>query len=473
MREVGRSEDVVGHLAVLHSGQAAKERYEEWARARTGRARVVMGPRSAVFAPLSELGIVILDEEQETSYKQQDRPRYHAREVAAWRGEAGGFPVVLGSATPTLESFQAALEGRAVHHRLRSRFRQGRMPRVELVDMAGEFRDRKNTSIFSMRLRQRLDEVLEGGGQAILFMNRRGFHTYVFCRGCSHTVECEQCSVAMTFHMDTRLLLCHHCAARRDPPRECPECGSRAIRYAGTGTQRVAREFALNFPEVAFERMDSDTTRRRGAHERILTAYGQGRTRVLIGTQMLAKGFDFPHLHLVGVVNADGGLAQPDFRAAERTFQLLTQVAGRAGRGEEVGDVVVQTYQPDHYAMQAASRHDYEGFAERELPMRRELWYPPFSRLLLAGHEAPSEDAAEEPLLRLREHLEESLGDLRTRFLGPAPAPRMKLEGRYRFQLLVKLPADEEAGRRVRDAARAFDAQGAQLRLDMDPVVML
>ena len=461
-------------LAVMHSGQGPKERYEEWARARTGRARVVLGPRSAVFAPVQQLGLIVLDEEQEGSYKQQDKPRYHAREVATWRAARAGFPVVLGSATPTLESFHGAKEGALVYHRLTRRFRQAALPPVELVDMSEEFRERRNSSVFSMRLKERLQATLEGGGQALLFMNRRGFHTYVFCRRCSFVLECEHCSVALTFHLDSSVCLCHHCGHRAAPPQACPSCSSRAIRYAGTGTQRVAREFGLNFPDHRYQRMDSDTTRGRGSHARILGDFARGQTRVLIGTQMLAKGFDFPGIHLVGVVNADGGLKVPDFRGAERTFQLLTQVAGRVGRGDDPGEVVVQTYQPDHYALQAARRHDYEAFAARELPLRQELFYPPFSRLVLAVHEAATEEAALRPLEDLREHLERVLGGgPRVRLLGPAPAPLMRLEGRHRQQLLIKIEPGEAAGRALREALRGFPGAPPGLKIDVDPMSLM
>lgn len=461
-------------LAVLHSRQGARERYQEWARVRQGRARVVLGPRSAVFAPVRELGLILLDEEQEGSYKQQDKPRYHAREVALWRGKRGAFPVILGTATPTLESYHRACTGDFVHHRLEGRFRQGELPPVELVDMSCEFREKRNRSIFSMRLRESLDEVLEGGGQGLLFLNRRGYHTYVFCRTCGYVHECENCSVALTFHFDSRLCLCHHCAYSTEAPRICPACKGKAIRYAGSGTQRVAEEFGLHFPEVRAARMDSDTTRGKGAHARILGDFAAGRTQVLIGTQMLAKGFDFPHLHLVGVINADSGLTLPDFRGAEKTFQLLTQVAGRVGRGDQPGRVVVQTYSPDHYALQFAREHDYDGFAARELALREELWYPPFSRILLAVLEASEEERAREGLEKLRDHLEDQLAHrMRLRVLGPAPAPLRKLEGRYRQQLLVKLPCEDEAVDQAREVLRTWSGMPRGIRLDVDPLHLL
>ncbi len=461
-------------LAVLHSAMATRERWLEWARVRSGRARVVLGPRSAVFAPVVGLGLVVIDEEQEGSYKQQDKPRYHAREVALWRARREGFPVVLGSATPTLESYHRAREGEFRYHRLERRFRQDAMPPVRLVDMAEEFAGKRNRSIFSMELKERLGKALERGGQALLFMNRRGFHTYVFCRACGFVLECRSCSVALTYHFQGEHCLCHHCGFKVDPPAKCPGCQGGAIRYAGTGTQRIEAEFAVNFPGVRFDRMDSDTTRRKGSHERIFEAYARGETRVLIGTQMVAKGFDFPNLNLVGVVNADMGLSVPDFRGAERTFQTITQVAGRAGRGDDPGEVVVQTYQPGHYALEMARRHDYAGFAERELPIRRELFYPPYSRLVLALSEEAGEEAARAPLEALRTHLETSLGGrLGLRILGPAPAPLMRIEGRHRWQLLVKVEPGAEAmaelGRVLREAPEA--ASG--VKLDVDPMHLL
>lgn len=463
-----------GALAVLHSQLASRERYLEWARLRTGAARVVLGPRSAVFAPVTDLGLVVLDEEQEGSYKQQDKPRYHAREVAAWRGEREGFPVLLGSATPSLEAFYGATRAGEAYHRIERRFRQAALPPVELVDMAKEFAEKRNRSVFSMALKTRMEATLAAGGQALLFMNRRGFHTHVFCRPCGYVLECKDCAVPMTYHFEGAACLCHHCGHKIPPPTACPACRSPAIRYAGTGTQRIAREFALNFPGVEFDRMDSDTTRRKGELERILARFQEGRTRVLIGTQIVAKGFDFPKLNLVGVVHADGSLNLPDFRGAERTFHLITQVAGRVGRGDDPGHVIVQTYQPEHYALAAARTHDYQGFAAQELRFRETLFYPPFSRLVLFLSEGPDPEAAAEPLRALRQHFMKALGErFRLQALGPAPAPLTKLEGVYRQQLLVKHELSAAAGAAVREALARFEGDMERVRVDADPLHLL
>jgi primosomal protein N' (replication factor Y) len=458
-------------VALLHSALSPSQRYREWLAVARGAKRIVVGARSAVFAPLARPAVFVIDEESEGSYKQEGKPCYHARDVARWRAARSGACVVLGSATPSLESYHEAVTGRIGYHRLTARINGQPLPEVRLVDMGREFAEKKNRSIFSMDLKGELDRVLGDGGQALLFLNRRGHSTYVFCRACGKAVECRDCTIALTYHMATGRMLCHLCGYGAEPPRTCPACGDTSVRYCGGGTQRVEEEFRANFPGVEAARMDSDTTARRGAHERILGAYRDGRTRVLIGTQMVAKGFDFPNLDLVGVVNADSVLHMSDFRSAERTFQLVTQVAGRVGRGSKPGTVLVQTYSPTHYALGSARLHDFEQFASLELPHREALHYPPFSRLIQVTAEAADEAGPRALLARIRDRLAE--GPARgagVRILGPAPARVPRVAGRHRFCLLIKLPVDGPVAPAVKDALRETAApSGVSLRFDVDP----
>ncbi|MBI3893995.1 MAG: primosomal protein N' [Candidatus Wallbacteria bacterium] len=461
-------------MALFHSALTPSERYREWVSVRRGEARVVVGARSAVFAPVAGLGIVVIDEEAETSYKQQERPCYHARDVAVARGRIAGFPVVLGSATPCLESLHAGRGGRFRHHRLNERFNRQPLPAVELVDMTVEFTQRRNRSIFSWRLRQEMETTLAEGRQALLFVNRRGHSTYVFCRACGFVLECHQCSVSLTFHQLIGTCRCHQCGFEQTSPERCPSCASTAFRFAGLGTQKVEEETRLNFPGVSCQRMDSDTTSKRGSHQRIYDDFAAGRTQVLIGTQMAAKGFNFPSLDLVGVINADVALRLPDFRSAERTFQLVTQVAGRVGRAERPGRVLVQTFAPAHHALVHAAGHDLDGFAAAELPGREELFYPPFSALILVGAEAEDELAPREALAGLRDALAAALPDAeRHQVLGPARAPLALVKGRHRWQLLLKLEpggAGAAAARRVLAGWSAPSPVSA--RVDVDPLRM-
>lgn len=460
-------------VALLHSALSPKDRYREWLSIARGDKGIVVGARSAVFAPLKDPGCFILDEEPEGSYKQDGKPCYHAREVARRRAATHGAPLVLGSATPSLETFHEAQVGRAEYHRLTERFNRMPMPEVTLVDMSEEFSKRKNRSIFSMALKQQLAKTLESGGQALLFLNRRGHSTYVFCRACGKPVECRDCSATLTYHMSNGRMMCHLCGLAKDAPKSCPECQDPSIRYAGGGTQRVEEEFRANFPHVTSQRMDSDTTSQRGSHERILEAFRTGQTRVLIGTQMVAKGFDFHNLDTVGVVNADSVLHTSDFRGAEKTFQIVTQVAGRVGRGAKAGTVLVQTYSPGHYALQAAKAHDYEEFAGQELPQREALMYPPFTKLIQITAEGDSEEAPRDVLYMMKDRLQKDLPmALGVRVMGPAPARVLKVQNRFRFCLLLKIPLEGPAGAAARDSLRAFEApKSVMMRFDVDPMI--
>lgn len=458
-------------VAVLHSGLSAGERYDEWRRVLTGSALVVVGARSAVFAPLGNIGLFILDEEHEHSYKQEETPRYHARDVALWRARHHGAAVVLGSATPSLESYRLAEEGEYTLCRLPSRIYNRPLPPVEIVDLRRELRE-GHRKPFSRLLLTALADTVASGHQAILFLNRRAYATFVLCRECGFVLRCPDCQVALKFHAPGSELRCHYCEQRQPYPLTCPSCAGRSIRHFGTGTQRVEDELQKAFPEWRLARLDADTASRKGEHRRILSAFRRGEYQVLVGTQLVTKGLDFPNVTLVGVITADTALNLPDFRAGERTFQLLTQVAGRAGRGEAGGRVIVQTYAPDHYAVLAAKEHDFEGFYRQELKSRQELSYPPFSRLvrfLLSGpREAEVTGAAE----RLAEFLA-----AKVEVLGPSPCPLYRLRGRFRWQVVARdvsleklLDAGKEAAAFSRNISRPGDIR---LTVDVDPQNLL
>jgi primosomal protein N' (replication factor Y) len=471
-RFAGRFPD---RVAVLHSALTDGERYDTWRRARAGLIDVVVGPRSALFVPLSPLGLIVLDEEHDDSYKQEaPRPRYHAREAALELARLCGATVILGSATPSLESYYRAGQGefrlqemprrimgharrlqelQARYHVQHSRYRSLDdeaseahylpLPPVQVVDLRAELRA-GNRSIFSRALRRAMDEALSRGEQVILFLNRRGTATFVLCRDCGHVGRCPHCDVPLTYHGPRARLVCHHCNHREPQPQRCPACGGRRIRYFGLGTERVERTVRRHWPEARLLRWDRDTAHTHEAHANILRRFADGAADVLVGTQMITKGLDLPLVTVVGVISADTALNLPDFRSGERTFQLLTQVAGRAGRGLLGGRVVIQTYHPDHYAVAASSEHDYEAFAEEELAFRREQGYPPYSRLAKLIYEDTDYTRAEARARQLAELLRDALagdGLPVTNLIGPAPPFFARLRGRYRWQILLRHPA--------------------------------
>jgi len=457
-------------VAILHSALSVGERWDEWQRIRTGEAAVVIGARSAVFAPTSSLGLIVVDEEHDSSYKQEQAPRYHAREVALRRGELSSCPVVLASATPALESFYDAEQGRHRLLKLPTRVEDRPLPRVRVVDMRGSG---PGTRILSTPLRQGIAPRLQAGEQVILLLNRRGFATFLLCPVCGESVRCPDCRVALKYHRESRQVRCHHCGLAETPPDVCARCGGRQIRFSGFGTERVERELRAVFPGARIGRMDRDTTGRKGAHVRIVEQFRSAETDVLIGTQMVAKGFDFPGVTLVGVISADTSLNLPDFRAAERTFQLLTQVSGRSGRREKEGAVVVQSYRPDHYSIQAAAQQDYDAFYRQEMETRRELNYPPLSHLVnlvVTGEE-------EQEVTQTAHSLAESVGRLAQGrgidVLGPAPAPIARLRKRYRWHLLVRGPA-RELQEVMREAiAGMARRETCTVAVDVDPVSLM
>ena len=432
-------------IAVLHSRLSAGERFDEWRRIRLGKAPIVIGARSAVFAPVEDLGLIIIDEEHETSYQSEIAPRYHALDIARRRVKMSGGKLLLGSATPSLLTYYRALNGSYRLIELLHRVGGRPLPTVSIADMRAEFLN-GNNGIFSSLLLSKLGECLHQGHQAMLFLNRRGYSTFVSCRACGYVLTCDNCDISMTYHKAQNAVRCHYCGAKKPLPSLCPNCGKPFIKYFGVGTEQVEEQIQKWFPGTKTLRMDADTVSRREAYEQILSAFGRGEARILIGTQMIAKGHDFPNVTLVGVIAADSTLSFPDYRSAERTFQLLTQVSGRAGRDRDPGQVVMQTYAPDHPAIRFARVQDYPGFYQYEIAQRKKCLYPPFSlfiRLLLTGEN-------EEALIqRGKEYAKVLEADLRGA-LGPdgqgdlllllaAPAPIARIAGQSRYQILVKL----------------------------------
>lgn len=470
-------------VAVLHSGLGTGERHDAWRAVRDGSRRVVIGTRSAIFAPVRDLGVVILDEEHDGSYKQSDTPRYHARALAAMRGRLEGALVLLGSATPSLETWHNAASGRYALFELPERATPHALPDVELIDLRAERartaeRGLSPDSIVTPRLREALTARLERGEQSILLLNRRGYSTFLQCPSCGRVWSCPSCNVSLTYHRARDALLCHHCGHERAVPPACDECGEDELQFTGVGTEHVERRVGELLPEARILRMDVDTTGRRGAHGRLLERVRRREVDILLGTQMIAKGLDFPGVTLVGVINADVGLNLPDFRAGERTFQLLAQVAGRAGRGGAPGEVLVQTARPHHPALRAAVRHDFVTFAEGELADRAEPGYPPHRRLanlLVTGSsEEAVAEAAEEVAGRTRDLIRRhGLG--RTEVVGPAPCPIDRIRGRWRWHFLLKSGRASELGGLLRHLARhhAQPAGGLRLEIDRDPEALL
>lgn len=460
-------------VAILHSALSEGERFDEWERVRRGEADVVVGPRSALFAPLKDPALIILDEEHDGSYKQGSTPRYHAREAAQQLARISGGCVVLGSATPSVESFHAAQTGRYELLELPERVRQRPLPTVELVDLRQEAKLRPG-HVFSGRLEESIRRRLADGEQVILFLNRRGYSAFLLCRDCGHVPRCPNCDVSLTLHRHkTGFLLCHHCDHTRRAPHACPRCLGPRLRQFGVGTQRVEDEVRNLFPAARVARLDRDTIGSKDAHTRIVNAVRDREVDVLVGTQMVTKGFDFPGVTLVGVVTADVALNMPDFRAAERAFQLLTQVSGRAGRGDRPGEVIVQTFNPEHASIQAASRHDYRSFFAEEIRHREELGYPPFGSLarFLVSHieEGVAKSRIEAAAELVRAHADRLGVDVR----GPAPCPLARLKDRYRFHLLLKARTRVEI-QAVLDAAWPQIQRGiGGVVVDVEPVDLL
>ena len=464
-------------LGVLHSGLSGGERFDEWRRLARGEAQIAIGTRSAVFAPMQHLGLIVVDEEHDTSYKQEEAPRYNARDVAIVRAQQSGAVVVMGSATPAVESFHNAQTGKYLLLSLPRRIDDKPLPAITLVDQREH--TAPNERIVSGPLREAVAACLERREQCLILINRRGFAAYLQCRDCGTIPYCEHCSVALTYHRGTHRLRCHYCGFNQPVPTLCTGCESAALRPHGLGTQQVESVLSALFPKARLARMDRDTTRAKSAHQRILRALGNGDIDILVGTQMIAKGHDYPNITLVGVVSADASLSMPDFRAPERLFQLLTQVAGRAGRGERPGRVFLQTYRPEHDSITFACGHDFTGFFQHETARRRDVLYPPFSRLARLIVESPKAEQSQETSQRIGETLQRRIpprSDVIV--LGPAEAPIARLHGRYRWHLLVKSASSKalhqclSAGLAEARRHKSFPRL-TRVSVDIDPVSFL
>ncbi len=425
-------------IAVMHSGLSLGERYDEWCRIRDGKADIVIGARSAVFAPVTDIGMIIIDEEHEQSYKSEMQPRYNTHEVAAYRARQYGAVLIRASATPKLESYYDALSGKTQLLEIQNRISKRGMPEVAIVDMREELQ-KGNRTILSDLLKREIEKNLENGEQTILFLNRRGYSTFVSCRSCGFVAECPNCSISLTYHKYTDTLRCHYCGHTIKNYKKCPECGSNYIRYFGGGTQRVEEEIKAIFPDCRVMRMDNDTTSGKGGHERVLREFEKSKADILIGTQMVAKGLDFPNVTLVGVISADTSLFADDFRASERTFDLLEQVTGRAGRAEKLGRAVIQTYSPEHPAIVLASKHNYKAFYEGEIKARRAINYPPFCDIISVGFSGKNDALVKECANRFARSL--SANDRlsgKARLIGPIRASISKIQNKFRWQIIIK-----------------------------------
>lgn len=462
-------------VAVLHSGLSKGERYDEWQKIRDGKASVSVGARSSVFAPFKNLGMIIIDEEHESSYKQEDYPRYQARDIAQWRSQYHQCPLILGSATPSLETYARAEKGVYELLSLPNRVNQQALPEIEIVDMRTELSS-GNRSMFSEQLRKAIQQRLDKKEQIVLFLNRRGYASFMLCRDCGHVPQCPNCDISLTYHKSTDQLKCHYCGHQEVPPNKCPNCESEHIRQVGTGTQRVEELLQEAFQEARIIRMDVDTTSRKGAHEKLLDDFGAGKGDILLGTQMIAKGLDFPNITLVGVLNADTMLNLPDFRASERTYQLLTQVSGRAGRHEKEGEVIIQTYNPEHYAIKDVQANDYKAFFNKEMNYRKMGKYPPYFFLInftIAHKEMKKVMEASKHIHKiLLQHLTD-----KALVLGPSPAALSRINNEYRFQILVKYksePALHEALKYLDDYYHdKYLKEKLSLKIDINPQMMM
>lgn len=474
---VGRFRSRFDRVAVLHSHQSDVERHSHWQQIARGEVEVVIGARSAIFAPTPHLGLIVLDEEHESTFKQDSAPRYHARDVAIRRAADQKVPLVLASATPSLESWQRAQRGEYQLIEMPRRVLDLPMPAVRTVDLREEAHGKASRGAISRPLHRAIEAALRDDGQVILLLNRRGHSTHIQCPACGYAMKCPHCDLSLTFHRHGSSAICHYCDYETTAPTVCPDCQFAGLRFSGTGTQKLEAEVRARFPDHTCLRMDTDSMRERGSHERALTEFREGRARILLGTQMIAKGLDFPNVTLVGVINADTALHLPDFRAAERTFQLVTQVAGRTGRGKQGGHVLVQTLSPEMPAIQAALRHNYAAFAAAELPHREALGYPPFGAMVRIVIRGPKEAATRATADELARRLRERGGGTTTpavRVLGPAPAPMAKLRGDFRYQVQLQSPDGEHLREVVRAATVDFKPpEDVFWAVDVDPLDMM
>ncbi|HAC6006525.1 TPA_asm: primosomal protein N' [Listeria monocytogenes] len=461
-------------VAVLHSALSSGEKYDEWRKIERKEARVVVGARSAVFAPFENLGIIIIDEEHEASYKQEDNPRYHARDVAIWRATKYQCPVVLGSATPSLESFARAKKGVYTLIELPSRVNDRAMPEVSVVDMREELR-KENRTEFSTELLEKIKDRIAKKEQTVLMLNRRGYSSFVMCRDCGYVVECPNCDISLTYHQSSNQMKCHYCGHEERVPQKCPSCEGEHIRYFGTGTQKVEESLTKLIPEARVIRMDVDTTRTKGTHEKLLKSFRNHEADILLGTQMIAKGLDFPDITLVGVLNADTMLHLPDFRASERTFQLLTQVSGRAGRHERTGEVIVQSYNPEHYSIEFAKKHDFIGFYNHEMQLRKMGSYPPFYYLTMINVSDENEMKAIRTIQEMAQFLRGKLGPDAV-ILGPVPSTITRIKNKYRYQCIIKYKIEPNLKKELKTLITHYQKdqqKGLTITIDVQPYVLM
>ena len=463
-------------VAIFHSSLSKGERFDEWNRVKNGAARVVIGTRSAVFAPINNLGLVIVDEEHESTYRQQDSPYYNGRDAAIVRAEKESAVVVLGSATPSLESFHNARTGKYHYLHLPDRIANRPMARASIIDMREVFARYGKPRVFSDELLTAIEETNNRGEQSIILLNRRGYSSFVLCRSCGESIHCPNCDVTLTYHRSERVIVCHYCNHRQAAPSLCPNCSGKYIYYVGEGTEQLEEMLRELFPALRLARIDRDTTSRRSLFEKSLFDFSEGKLDMLVGTQMLAKGHDFPNVTLVGVVSVDAGLQLPDFRAAERTFQLITQVAGRAGRGDRPGQVLIQTYHPDHYALRHACAQDYQGFYDEEIRYRQNHSYPPFVALATLLVHGPDLKRIRATALALRKALDLANRDRACRILGPAPAPLSRLKGEHRVQLLLKSRSRRQLRKVIDTAVTGVIGSGHNPRtinVEIDPISIM
>lgn len=455
-------------IAILHSRLSEGEKYDEWRRIARGEVKIVIGARSAIFAPLKNIGVIIIDEEHTDSYKQDScNPKYHALDVAKWRGKYHHCPVVLGSATPTLETYARAKKGVYELIELKERVNHKKLPTIEIVDMNQEIK--KKSGSFSKQLIQNMEEAFSKNEQVLLLLNRRGYSSFVSCKNCGYTEKCPNCDITLTYHKSSNTLRCHYCGYGTKLNKVCPECGEEAISTLGTGTEKIEEELNKLFPDKKVIRMDFDTTSKKGSHEKIIKSFSSGEYDILLGTQMIAKGLDFPNVTLVGVINADTSLNIPDFRSSETTFQLLCQVAGRSGRGEKNGKVVIQTFNPDHYAIRYAKCHDYVGFFTEEMSIRRKLGYTPYYYLTVIKILSKSYDEARDTSNKVAEYLKKNLTS--TTLLGPSIANVFRINNVYRFQIVLKYKKEDNLYSTLNNLIEHYKTNSkVKIDIDINPI---
>ncbi len=460
-------------VAVIHSQMTGGRRFREWSSIKDGVSKIVVGARSALFSPARDLGLIVLDEEHETSYKQEDTPRYHAREAAIERAKIAGCPVILGSATPSLESYYKAERCEYRLLKLTKRIDDRPLPKAAVIDMKKEIVKGKRYGIISTYLRRKIEEAVNAGKQVMLFLNRRGFSTYINCKSCGYTMKCKKCDSVLVYHSSGKELVCHYCNWRRDVPKICPECKSSYLSFSGKGTEKIESEIHRMFPQAGIDRMDTDVTKKRGTHKAILKKVKEGKTHILIGTQMIAKGHDFPQVTLVGVISADVSLNLPDFRSSERTFNLLTQVGGRAGRGKDAGEVVIQTYASAHYSITTAAKHDYEAFYKREIDLRKNLNFPPFTNIIKITLRSRKEAIARDAASELTKYLKKRLKGKKIKIVGPAPGLIQRIRNRYIWNILIKTKDVLRTGNKLRSALGDYGRiRRTLMTIDVDPLTL-